>query len=68
MSVFRDFKFRERYDIQFRAEALNVSNTPAFGVPQGSTTGTTFGQITGTANVARLIDQRYLRFGLKIKF
>ena len=68
MSVFRDFKFRERYDIQFRAETLNVSNTPAFGVPQGSTTSTTFGQITGTANVARLIDQRYLRFGLKIKF
>jgi hypothetical protein len=68
MSMFRDFKVRERFNIQFRAEALNVSNTPAFGTPQGSTTSSTFGQITGTANVARLIDQRYLRFGLKIKF
>jgi len=68
MSMFRDFKIHERYDIQFRAEAINVSNTPAFGTPQGSTTSSTFGQITGTANVGRLIDQRYLRFGLKIKF
>ena len=68
MSVFRDFRVRERFDIQFRAEALNVSNTPGFGNPQGSTTSTTFGQITGTTNAGRLIDQRYLRFGLKIKF
>jgi hypothetical protein len=68
MSVFRDFAWRERVHFQFRAEALNVSNTPAFGTPQGGATSSTFGQITGTANVARLIDQRYMRLGLKIKF
>jgi hypothetical protein len=68
MSVFREFRVKERYALQFRAEALNVSNTPSFGTPQGNTTSSTYGQVTGTANVGRLIDQRYLRFGLKIKF
>ena len=68
MSIFRSIKIRERLTFQIRAEALNVSNTPSFGTPSGNTTATTYGQITGTANVGRLIDQRYLRFGLKIKF
>jgi outer membrane receptor protein involved in Fe transport len=68
MSLFRDFRVRERYSVQFRAEALNISNTPSFNTPQGDSTNAAFGQITSTTNVGRLIDQRYLRFGLKIKF
>ena len=68
MSLFRDFKIKERFAIQFRAEALNLSNTPHFSTPQGSVTSATFGQITSTTTVSRLIDPRYLRFGLKIKF
>jgi hypothetical protein len=31
-SVFKDFKFTERYRIQFRSEWLNMSNTPRFAV------------------------------------
>ena len=68
MSVFRDFKVRERYTIQFRAEALNLTNTPHFSTPQGSVTNAAFGQITSTTTASRLIDERYLRFGLKIRF
>jgi hypothetical protein len=68
LGLFRTFRIKERVSIMFRAEALNATNTPAFGTPQGSTTSPTFGQITGTANVARLVDARYLRLGLKIKF
>lgn len=68
MSIFRDFRFRERYSVQFRAEALNLSNTPHFGTPQGSVTSPSFGQITGTTTASRLIDERYLRFGLKVRF
>jgi hypothetical protein len=67
-SVFRDFKPRERYTIQFRAEGLNATNTPHFGNPQGNVTSAAFTQVTGTTTVSRLIDERYLRFGLKIKF
>lgn len=68
MSVFRDFKVWERFSIQFRAEALNATNTPHFSNPQGNVTNSTFGQITSTTTVSRLIDERYLRFGLKIRF
>jgi hypothetical protein len=67
-SMFRDFKAWERYTIQFRAEALNISNTPHFGNPQGNVTNAAFGQITSTTTASRLIDERYLRFGLKIRF
>jgi hypothetical protein len=68
LSMFRDFKPKERITIQFRAEALNATNTPHFGNPQGSVTSASFTQVTGTTTVSRLIDERYLRFGLKIKF
>jgi hypothetical protein len=67
-SIFRDFKVLERFTIQFRAEALNLSNTPHFAVPNGTSTSPAFGQITSTTTVSRLIDERYLRFGLKIRF
>jgi hypothetical protein len=68
LSVFRDFRYRERYSVQFRAEALNLSNTPHFSTPQGNVTNAAFGQITGTTTASRLIDERYLRFGLKVRF
>jgi len=68
MSVFRDFKPLERLTIQFRAEALNLTNTPHFSTPQGNVTSPSFGQITSTTTASRLIDERYLRFGLKIRF
>jgi outer membrane receptor protein involved in Fe transport len=68
MSLFRDFKIKERIIFQFRAEALNISNTPHFSTPQGSVTSATFGQITSTTTVSRIIDPRYFRFGLKIRF
>lgn len=68
VSVFRNFKARERFDIQFRAECYDVSNTPDFSTPQGSVTSSTFGQITGTTNSNRQVAGRYLRLGLKIKF
>jgi hypothetical protein len=67
-SLFREFRIKERLTLQFRAEALNLSNTPHFSTPQGSVTSPTFGQITSTTTVSRLIDPRYLRLGLKIRF
>jgi hypothetical protein len=68
MSVFRDFKATERFTIQFRAESFNLSNTPHFSNPQGNTTNPAYAQITSTTTASRLIDERYLRFGLKIRF
>jgi hypothetical protein len=61
ISVFKVFKVREGFDVQFRAEALNAFNTPRFGSPNTSVTSTTFGQITGMGN-----SPRQMQFALKL--
>lgn len=63
LSVFRDFNVTERYTLQFRAEAANLSNTPHFGNPSNSVNSGNFMQITSADN-----DQRTIRFGLRFKF
>jgi hypothetical protein len=42
------FRPREKDTLTFRTEILGVTNTPRFGLPARSTTGSTFGRITGT--------------------
>jgi trimeric autotransporter adhesin len=61
-SVFKSFTIRERFKGQFRAEALNSTNTPYFGNPGTTlTSASTFGVITSQINYPRLI-QLGLRF------
>ncbi|MCU1258559.1 MAG: TonB-dependent receptor family protein [Bryobacterales bacterium] len=80
MSVFRDFKIRERFSMQIRGEALNASNTPHFSNP-GANVSTLqlnpdgsvkslngFAQITSVNPSSRTIDERYFRLGVHIKF
>ncbi len=47
-SLFRNFAFKEHYNIQFRAEAYNLFNHPNFANPDASFGDPNFGQITGT--------------------
>ena len=80
MGLFRSFRVTERFKLQLRAEAMNVSNTPHFGNPgtnvsnlqlnpDGSIKNLNgFSQITGLNNVSRLIDPRYVRLGARITF
>ena len=35
MGLFRTFKVTQPFEMQFRAEAFNVTNTPHFGQPNG---------------------------------
>jgi hypothetical protein len=45
-SVFRRFSLTERFKLEFRAEAYNVSNTPQFDLPDTTLGDAAFGQIT----------------------
>ena len=66
-SIFKDFKLRERYKFQFRAEAYNLTNTPSFSVPVASVTSATFGQVTSTSNGGPL-HYRELQLSMRFSF
>ena len=59
----KSFKVTETIKGQFRAEALNASNTPLFRAPNGSFGGGSFGKITSQANFARM-----MQLGIRLYF
>jgi len=65
----REFSILERFRLQFRTDAYNLTNTPHFAAPNGSITSSGFGQITATvSNQREGQDQRTLRLGAKLSF
>jgi hypothetical protein len=80
MSLFRTFQATEKLKVQIRAEALNFSNTPHFANPAANVSNASFnpdgtvkalngfGLVTQTAPLGRTLDQRYMRFGLRLTF
>jgi hypothetical protein len=60
LNLSKNFQFRERYRIQFRAESFNLTNTPAFGLPNTNLQSAAVGQIT-SAGAARVL-QGALKF------
>lgn len=51
-------------NLEFRAEAYNLTNTPAFGYPNTSVTSSAFGLVTLT----QTNDPRLLQLALKLNF
>jgi hypothetical protein len=62
-SLFRTFRIVERVELQFRADAANLFNTPHFLNPNGDQTSGNFLTITSAKN-----DERQFRFGLRLAF
>ncbi len=63
LSLFKNFKFYERFNLEFRAEAFNLTNTPVFGAPGTTINGANFGVVTGQSN-----PPRNMQLALKLLF
>jgi hypothetical protein len=63
LSLSRVVHLRERFNIEFRAEAFNLFNTPQFGLPNAVLGTATAGTITTVQN-----PQRELQFALRFAF
>jgi len=64
ISIAKNFSYRERVKVQFRAEAFNLTNTPQFSWPDTAFGSPTFGVVSGTMNVG----PRNVQLGLKVDF
>jgi hypothetical protein len=78
-SLFKNFRFRERYGLELRAETFNLTNTPEFASPcggsgcnQASLTSSTFGYVTSTLGSGTGVNGtgggRAVQLGAKITF
>jgi hypothetical protein len=79
--LFRNFRLTERFNMQFRAEAFNATNTPHFGNPGTNASNLQlnpdgsiralggYTEISSLQNTGRDgIDERVFRFGLRLSF
>ena len=62
-SLFRSFRFKERMDLQFRADVANFFNSPHFDNPSGDSSIVDFLTITSAKN-----DERQFRLGVRFAF
>jgi hypothetical protein len=59
----KNTSFLERYNLQFRAEMFNVSNSARFAPPNAAFGNAQFGSINAQSNLPRII-----QFGLKLMY
>jgi hypothetical protein len=64
LSMAKTTPIKERFKLEFRAEAFNLFNHPVYSNPNGDITAGNFGQITGT----RLSSERQLQGVVRVVF
>ncbi|MEO8660871.1 MAG: TonB-dependent receptor, partial [Bryobacteraceae bacterium] len=62
--VSKEWRFMERYRLQFRTEAINFTNTPQYGRANTTVGNGSFGKVTGTYNVG----PRTVQLGMRLDF
>ena len=69
-SVFRKFPIRERLNMEFRAEAFNLTNTPQYNRPGQVFPDSNFGQVTSAqGNQSVLVNNsRQLQLSMRVQF
>ncbi|MBY0507803.1 MAG: carboxypeptidase regulatory-like domain-containing protein [Bryobacteraceae bacterium] len=67
-SLFKNFPIGERLRVQFRAEAFNLSNTPAFFLPGATSQALTIGNASFGKLTSSSATGRQLQMGLKVIF
>jgi hypothetical protein len=69
-SLFKNFKFREHQEFQFRAEMFNVFNTPQYSAPVGNLASPAFGYSLSTINAGSGFfgSNRQIQFALRYAF
>ena len=63
LTVTKNTRFRERWNLQFRAEVFNVSNTPQFAPPNSNFGNPQFGVVNAQGNLPRIV-----QFALKLVY
>jgi len=66
-SVFRKFPIREHVGLEFRVEAISVTNTPQFSNPVTNINSSSFGLVTST-RTAPYGGNRWVQLGAKLTF
>jgi hypothetical protein len=64
LSMFKAFKLHETWNLQFRAEAFNATNSARFGGPNTSLTSTSAGVVT----MNQVNDPRNIQLSLRLRF
>jgi hypothetical protein len=64
MSMFKNFKIREKVNFQFRAEAFNAFNTPIYQGPDTGITSNNFGRVT----ISQQNFPRSMQFAFRLSF
>lgn len=69
VSLFKDFRTFKEQRVQFRVDAFNVFNTPAYGTPSALSDNSSSGYITAARSLgAYTPDARFFQLALKYDF